>query len=107
MKVIEIAFSVYPVTDLKRAHAFYERVLGLKATTAYEGDGTGWVGYEIGPGVLAIGTGSEQFNPSANGGSVALELEDFGAATRELKEHGSQFAIEPVEFPGVPYGCRS
>lgn len=102
MKVVEIAFSVYPVTDLKRARAFYEGTLGLKAATAYEGNGTGWVEYEIGAGVLAIGAGSEQFKPSAHGGSVALEVEDFEAAARELKEHGSQFVIEPMEFPG----CR-
>ena len=29
MKVLEIAFSCYPVTDMKRARAFYEEVLGL------------------------------------------------------------------------------
>ena len=29
MKVIEIAFTVYPVTDLKRAREFYEATLGL------------------------------------------------------------------------------
>jgi predicted enzyme related to lactoylglutathione lyase len=102
MRVNEIAFSVYPVTDLKRARAFYEGTLGLKATTAYEGDGTGWIEYEIGPGVLAIGAGAEQFKPSPNGGSVALEVEDFEAATRELKESGCKFVIEPMEFPG----CR-
>lgn len=28
MKVIEIAFTCYPVTDLKRAREFYEGVLG-------------------------------------------------------------------------------
>jgi predicted enzyme related to lactoylglutathione lyase len=102
MKVSEIAFSVYPVTDLKRARAFYEGTLGLKAATTYEGDGTGWVEYEIGPGVLAIGAGSEQFRPSADGGSVALEVEDFDAATRELREIGCKFVVEPMEFPG----CR-
>jgi catechol 2,3-dioxygenase-like lactoylglutathione lyase family enzyme len=79
MKIVEIAFSVYPVTDLKRARAFYEGTLGLKPATAYEGDGTGWVEYEIGPSVLAIGAGSEHFKPSAHGGSVALEVEDFPA----------------------------
>jgi predicted enzyme related to lactoylglutathione lyase len=60
----------------------------------------GWVEYEIGPGTLAIGSGSEHFKPSANGGSVALEMEDFEAATRELKESGCKFVIEPTEFPG-------
>jgi predicted enzyme related to lactoylglutathione lyase len=102
MRVTEIAFSVYPVTDLKRARSFYEGTLGLKPATVYEGDGSGWVEYEIGPGVLAIGAGAEHFKPSASGGSVALEVEDFEVAARELKESGSKFVIEPVEFPG----CR-
>jgi catechol 2,3-dioxygenase-like lactoylglutathione lyase family enzyme len=30
MKVTDIAFTVYPVTDLKRARQFYETILGLK-----------------------------------------------------------------------------
>src|SRR5260370_25970611 len=97
MKVVEIALSVYPVTDLKRARAFYEGTLGLKAATAYEGNGTGWVEYEIGPGVLAIGAGSEQFKPSANGGSVALGVDGFEAAARELRESGSPFCIAPIQ----------
>src|ERR1700756_87866 len=100
MQVTEIAFSVYPVTDLKRARAFYEGTLGLKPGMVYEGDGVGWIEYEIGPGVVAIGAGSEHFKPSANGGSVALEVEDFEAATKELKVGGSRFVIEPIEFPG-------
>src|SRR5260370_40475243 len=100
MKVGEIAFRVYPVTDLERARAFYEGTLGLKAATAYEGNGTGWGEYEIGPGVLAIGAGSEQFKPSANGGSVVVEVEDFEAATREVKGGGSQFVIQPVKVRG-------
>src|SRR5258707_11142158 len=102
MNVVEIAFSVYPVTDLKRARAFYEGTLGLKAAAAYEGNGTGWVEYEIGPSVLAIGAGSERFKPSANGGSGPLEGEDFGAAAKELKEGGSPFATQPTQLPG----CR-
>ena len=32
LQVIEIAFSAYPVTDIPRARAFYEGVLGLKVT---------------------------------------------------------------------------
>jgi predicted enzyme related to lactoylglutathione lyase len=102
MQVIEIAFSCYPVTDLKRARAFYEGTLGLKPATVYEGDVHGWVEYEIGPGVLAIGAGAEQFKPSSNGGSVALEVEDFDLAVKELREFGSKFVIEPMDFPA----CR-
>ena len=102
MQVTEIAFSVYPVTDLKRARAFYEGTLGLKPGMVFEGEGVGWIEYEIGPGVVAIGAGSEHFKPSANGGSVALEVGDFEQAIQELKDAGTKFVIEPLDFPG----CR-
>ncbi|MBV8216606.1 MAG: VOC family protein [Verrucomicrobia bacterium] len=97
MQVTEIAFSVFPVTDLKRARAFYEGTLGLKPGMLFEGEGTGYIEYEIGPGVVAIGAGSEQLKTS-----VALEVDDFDQAIKELKEAGTKFAIEPVDFPG----CR-
>jgi predicted enzyme related to lactoylglutathione lyase len=102
MQVTEIAFSVYPVTDLKRARAFYEGTLGLKPGMVFEGEGIGWIEYEIGAGVVAIGAGSEQFKPSSNGGSVALEVEDFDQAINELKQANAKFVIEPLDFPG----CR-
>ena len=54
MQVTEIAFSVYPVTDLKRARAFYEGTLGLNPGMVYEGEGVGWIEYEIGHGVVAM-----------------------------------------------------
>jgi catechol 2,3-dioxygenase-like lactoylglutathione lyase family enzyme len=92
MNVIELAYTVYPVTDLNRARTFYEGTLGLKAATAYEGGGMGWVEYEIGPGVLALGSGAEKFKPSADGGSVA--------AIRELRERQCGFVIEPMETSG-------
>jgi catechol 2,3-dioxygenase-like lactoylglutathione lyase family enzyme len=97
MKVTEIAFTVYPVTDLKRARAFYERTLGLKPGMVFENEGAGYIEYEIGPGVVAIGAGSEQLKPS-----VALEVDDFDQAIDELKQEGTKFAIEPLDFPG----CR-
>lgn len=99
MKVIELAFTVNPVTDLKRARDFYEATLGLKPGMVHEGQGLGWVEYEIGSCVLAIGSGAEQFKPSADGGSVALEVDDFEAAIRELKTGGCRFFMEPAETP--------
>ncbi|MBV8173546.1 MAG: VOC family protein [Verrucomicrobia bacterium] len=97
MQVTEIAFSLFPVTDLKRARAFYEGMLGLKPGMVYEGDGSGYIEYEIGPGVVAIGAGSEQLKTS-----VALEVDDFDQAINELKQAGAKFALEPLDFPG----CR-
>ena len=99
MKAVEIAFTVYPVADLKRAREFYEGILGLKPGMVYEGNGMAWVEYEVGPGVLALGFGAKQFKPSADGGSVALEMENFEQAIRELKERGCRFVFEPVETP--------
>jgi hypothetical protein len=46
MKVTEIAFSVYPVTDLKRARAFYEGTLCLKPGMVFENEGAGYIEYE-------------------------------------------------------------
>ena len=46
LKVTEIAFSCYAVTDIKRSRDFYEGVLGLKPTTIIEAK---WVEYEFGP----------------------------------------------------------
>ncbi|HTD15828.1 MAG TPA: VOC family protein [Chthoniobacterales bacterium] len=97
MQVTEIAFSLFPVTDLKRARAFYEGMLGLKPGMVYEGDGSDYIEYEIGPGVVAIGAGSEQLKTS-----VALEVDDFDQAINELKQAGAKFALEPLDFPG----CR-
>ena len=48
MKVTNIAFAGIPVTDIKRARAFYEGVLGLKPSAEFA-DGV-WIEYEIGAG---------------------------------------------------------
>ena len=100
MQVTEIAFSIYPVTDLKRARSFYEGTLGLKPGMVYEGDNQGYIEYEIGSGVLAIGAGVHMFKPSSDGGSVALEVEDFDVAIKELRAFGSKFVVEAMDFPG-------
>lgn len=56
MKVIEIAFSVYPVTNMARARAFYEGVLGLTpAMTVGEPGGMEWTEYDIHGATLALG----------------------------------------------------
>ena len=99
MKVVEIAFIGYPVTDLKRARAFYEGVLGLKVSHLFGDDQCGWVEFEIGSGTLAIGNGAPRWKPSPGGGSAALEVEDFPAALQHLKASGCRFVVEPCETP--------
>jgi len=99
MKVIEIAFSCYPVTDLKRAKQFYESTLGLKQTTLWGDDNQAWIEYDIGPSTLAITNFPSDWKPSPDGGGVALEVDNFDTAIAELKKAGAKFRVEPTESP--------
>jgi len=100
MKVIEIAFSSYPVTDLKRAREFYEGTLGLVQSHVFgDPEEQAWIEYDIGPGTLAIGNGYPEWKPNSNGGVVALEVEDFEAAMDRLKQDGVQILFGPEETP--------
>ena len=99
MKVIEIAFTGYPVTDLKRARQFYEGTLGLKESRTFGDAASAWVEYDIGPGTLAITNMAPDWKPSPGGGAVALEVEDFAAAMSRLKAQATPFVNGPFETP--------
>ncbi len=100
MHINEIAFTCYAVTDMAKARAFYENVLGLKPTTFFgeATDESQWTEYEIGPGAFAIGRHAA-FKPSPDGASVAFEVDDFDAAIKRLRETGVTFKIEPMQTP--------
>src|SRR6516164_4934054 len=91
MKVLEIAFVGYPVTDLKRAIRFYEEALQLKRSRLFGDETTGWLEYDIGPGTVAISNMSPDWKPSPNGGSAGLEVDDFQAAVARLREQKVPF----------------
>lgn len=97
MKAQKVAFTGIPVTDMKRARAFYEGVLGLKVSGEYA-EGV-WIEYELGPDTIAIGSVGDQWKPSENGTSVAIEVEDFEAAIKSLKEKNARFAAEGIDSP--------
>jgi predicted enzyme related to lactoylglutathione lyase len=97
MRATNIAFTGVPVTDMKRARAFYEGVLGLKASADFS-EGV-WIEYEIGDATLAIGSVGEQWKPSPDGTSVAIEVDDFEGAIKDLKAAGAKFDTENVESP--------
>jgi predicted enzyme related to lactoylglutathione lyase len=99
MKVTEIAFNYYPVTDLKRAREFYEGALGLKESRLWGDERAAWIEYDIGPGTLAITNMSPDWKPSRDGGGVGLEVEDFKGAIARLKAKGVAFRVEPNETP--------
>jgi predicted enzyme related to lactoylglutathione lyase len=97
MKVRKIGFVAVPVTDVARARAFYEGVLGLKPSAEMMG-GT-WIEYDIGGDTLAIANVGDDWRPSDQGSSAALEVDDFEAAIGKLKVAVIPFAAEPFETP--------
>jgi len=100
IKVTEIAFSCYPVTDMARARSFYEGVLGLKPSMAHgEPGGMQWTEYEIANGTLSLGCGAPDWKPTASGCSVGLEVGDFEAAIAHLRASAVNFHMEPFSTP--------
>ena len=100
LKVIEIAFSCYPVKDMARARKFYETVLGLKPTMVFGEPGTmQWTEYDIASGTLALGCGAPDWRPRADGCSVGLEVENFDEAIIQLRANKVKFKVEPMATP--------
>lgn len=97
MKVKKIGFVAIPVTDLKRARAFYEGLLGFEVSE--EMMGGKWIEYQAGGDTLAIANVGDEWKPSDQGISAALEVEDFEAAITKLKVAVIRFAAEPFETP--------
>src|SRR5512140_3321201 len=96
MKCKEIAFTVLPVRDVRRAREFYTEKLGLKETAHWQDKGDE---VDIGPGTLAITDGFEQLVPGAKGAMVALELEDFTDTVKELEAKGMKLAMATFDTP--------
>lgn len=97
INVTEIAFTGYPVTDMPRARAFYEGVLGLKPATVFDHEGKQWVEYEIAGATLGVTNMAPEWKPSPAGPSVALEVADFDAAVAALRQAGVKFCVEPMD----------
>jgi len=84
MKINNIAFVGIPVTEMKRAREFYEGVLGLHPDPEMTGEH--WTEYSIGSNTLAIACVGEQWKPSNDGTSVALEVDDLDDGIARLNE---------------------
>jgi predicted enzyme related to lactoylglutathione lyase len=93
----EIAFTGSSVTDMKRARAFYEDVLGLKLSE--EMAGGKWIEYEVGSGTFAITNIDPTWTPSGQGTAVAFEVDDLDATVARLKKSGVKFFQEKSETP--------
>ncbi|AHF92403.1 glyoxalase [Opitutaceae bacterium TAV5] len=95
----DIAFIVYPVSDVARARAFYSGVLELAETANRD---NAWVEYDIGHGTLAITHTFEHLQPGAKGAVVAVEMADLDAVASILERKGIPWATGPFDSPA----CR-
>ncbi len=102
MKITEIAFTGYSVTDMKRAQRFYEGLLGLTKSRGFsEKDGDEqWIEYDIGPHCLAlVSSAPDQWPPHPAGTAAAFEVDDLDAYVTKLREHNVKFVWELQETP--------
>lgn len=97
IKVNEIAFTAYPVTDRQRARDFYESIFNLKPTMDLDLTNGFWIEYDIAAGTLAL---SNLWKASSKTGpTIAFEVEDFPETVEILKAKGVPFDGEPFETP--------
>jgi predicted enzyme related to lactoylglutathione lyase len=100
MKILELAFTGYPVTDMARARAFYEGILKLEPTRIIENSNGHWIEYDLGPSTFALSNMSTgEWKPSSDGPAVAFEVDDFDSAVGALRTSNVRFVIEPFESP--------
>jgi predicted enzyme related to lactoylglutathione lyase len=94
----KVAFTMYPVTDMPRARAFYEEVLGLGPSRS--GATSPWVEFDLaGGGCLAITTVTPNEPIASAGGTIAFEVDNLPAMVADLKAKGVAFAAEGIESP--------
>ena len=99
--------SIYrvPVTDMKRARAFYEGVLKLEPTRTFENPKGHWIEYDLGSSTFAISNMSkEEWKSSSDGPAVAFEVDDFDSAMGDLRASDVRFVLEPFESPSLSNG---
>jgi predicted enzyme related to lactoylglutathione lyase len=100
IKVKEVAFTGYPVSDFARSRKFYGEALGLKEDMVIEdGGAVHWVEYDIAGHTLALAPASPQWQPNAHGGGIALEVESLEDAIAHVEKHGSHVVVPISEFP--------
>ncbi len=93
----DIAFTGYPVTDITKARAFYEGVLGLVPDPAFAGSSS-WVEYSVGSNTFSIGC-MDSWKPSKDGPSIAFEVDDMAKMVETLKAHNIGIEMGPLDFP--------
>lgn len=102
MTFSEISFVAYAVTDVARARAFYEGVLGLRVSHSYIDESNAFIEYWIGKNnehCLVIGAGAPMFQPGKTGATAALEVDDIDAAAKHLETLGVKMLMPRYDGP--------
>ena len=94
--ITEIAFYVYPVSDMARARRFYEEVLNLKLESNFRDE---WIEYNVGGGTFAITTMDLEHQPGVHGGVIALEVLNLEMTLHRFKELDVPFVREVFATP--------
>ena len=92
MAIKGVAFTMYPVTDMERAVAFYRDALGLRKGGM---DAPFWVEFDIDGSTFGIGN-FEQVGTAGTAQALALEVADINAFRAMLAERGVE-SSEPFE----------
>ena len=100
MKIVEIAFTGYPVTDMERARAFYEGVLKLESTRTVENPDGHWIEYDLGLSTFAIS------NMSRRNGNLRVMVRPLPSRSKisilrwpSFAPSNVKFVLEPFETP--------
>lgn len=94
--VKEIAFMVYPVSDVPRARRFYEHTLGLKVDSNWEEK---WVEYDVKGVAFAVTSWLPENKPGVPGAALAFEVDNLDAMVASLKAGGVKFMKEICATP--------
>lgn len=92
-----VAFTMYPVADLKRARRFYEDYLGLKPGYIVENN---WVEYDTGGTCFGLYTFRLPWEQgSTRSGNLALEVDDLDQSVGSLRDRKVEIIMEPMSTP--------
>jgi predicted enzyme related to lactoylglutathione lyase len=91
-----IAFTMYPVIDMKRARKFYEGDLGLKVSRQF---GESFIEYHLDGNCFTIAKMDDKTPSATMGGSVTFEVDDVEALLNSLRAKGTPIKMEPMDFP--------
>lgn len=98
LNIQAVDFIAYEVSNLEKAVAFYENILGLKRSSYYVDDTLEWAEFSIPPTTLSLyGTQVSEGRPPNKSGTLFLAVPDTHEAFAYLKDKNITFTLEPYE----------